>query len=578
LKLTSLRQSPILAWEVTPIAILLGLAVVLPVAVLGTFSFFQASAFQILYQPWLGNFERVFTDRVYAQLIRQSIAIGTTVTVVTIPLAFLLAFAASRIFMRFGRFIIAAVIASAMLSYLIRIFSWKTIFGLNGVLNDTLLALGLLNQPYDFLAHGRFVVTVALTNVLLPIAVIPIYASLEGSSSDYLAAARDLGARGMRRFWTVTVPLAKNGLALASALVFVLASSDYIAPQLLGGRRGLMVGRAIAEQYGVAGNPPLGAALSIVLVAALALSLLLVALVGRILAWPVVRNAIRRTMGHIERPAPGLRHQPAWLRTYGLYAYGGLTVLLLAFLFVPLVVVAVVSFSDSGIGMAPREGLTSQWWIQAAEDPQVRRSLLSSLSVAGVVVLLTTVVGTLAAYGLVRRSFRAKGPLLIGLALPVALPGVMIGVALLSTITILGMRPSLGTVAVAHLVFVLPFYVSIVATRFRSVGLDLENAARDLGAPRRRAVADVTIPLSLGTIFGASLLTFALSLDEAILTNFVSGVSTTLPMYIWGKMRFGVTTDVYAVATFVVVSTLAIALLGDRLTRLQGRRVRKRAN
>jgi len=147
------------------------------------------------------------------------------------------------------------------------------------------------------------------------------------------------------------------------------------------------------------------------------------------------------------------------------------------------------------------------------------------------------------------------------LLLPLALPGLITGVAMLTLYTWAGIPLSLETVAVGHLVFTTPFVVLVMTARLRDIDPMLEEAGRDLGASPLGVFRRVTLPLILPALGGAALVVAALSLDEFVITNFVSGSTVTVPLFVWAKLRTGVTPDVNAVSTLLLL-TLALLVSG----------------
>lgn len=228
---------------------------------------------------WMG-IPFYFAHPVEMVLLVKSIALSLTTTVVVIllayPMAYFLAFRVTR------HKVLWMILISIPFwtSYLLRVFSWKIVLGFNGVINSGLMALGLIDKPLEFLLYNQAAVVVTLTHAWAAYAILPIYVSLEKIDRSLLEAAADLGDRPYERFWRVTLPLSAPGTISAALLVFIPTVGDYVTPSLVGGPGGSMVGNAIQVLFGRANNAPLGAALSIVMMAVVA------ALVGLFL-WAV---------------------------------------------------------------------------------------------------------------------------------------------------------------------------------------------------------------------------------------------------------------------------------------------------
>ena len=149
-------------------------------------------------------------------------------------------------------------------SYLLRVFSWKVILGYNGVINSSLISMGFLTEPLQFLLYNPIAVVITLAHAWAAVAILPIYVSLEKIDRSLIEAARDLGENAVMTFLRVTLPLSLPGVIAASLLVFIPTVGDYVTPALVGGPRGLMIGNIIQSMFGKALNWPLGAALSII--------------------------------------------------------------------------------------------------------------------------------------------------------------------------------------------------------------------------------------------------------------------------------------------------------------------------
>jgi spermidine/putrescine transport system permease protein len=160
-------------------------------------------------------------------------------------------------------------------SYLLRVFAWKVILGYNGVINSSLMDLGLIREPLAFLLYNPFAVVVTLAHAWAAFAILPIYVSLEKIDRSLLEAAADLGDGPLRRFLRITLPLSLPGVIGAAVLIFVPTTGDYVTPSLVGGSGGVMVANVIDVQFTKIGNWPLGAALAMASMAVVAVLTLL---------------------------------------------------------------------------------------------------------------------------------------------------------------------------------------------------------------------------------------------------------------------------------------------------------------
>lgn len=237
----------------------------------------------------------------------------------------------------------------------------------------------------------------------------------------------------------------------------------------------------------------------------------------------------------------------------------------LLFLHLPLLILAVFSFNSSRFTVW--EGFSLHWYSAALDDSQLSEAAINSLIIAVVATLFSTVIGTLCAYGLWKRSSR---PLAGSLYLSLVTPEIVTGISLLAfyqwMFRFLHVRLGMHTVILAHISFSIAFVVIVVMARLRTVDETLEEAALDLGANEWQAFRYVTLPSILPGIFAAALLAFTVSFDDYVITSLVAGVdSETLPMVIYAIARRGVNPVVNAISALIVVGFGAIVLISERL-------------
>lgn len=249
-----------------------------------------------------------------------------------------------------------------------------------------------------------------------------------------------------------------------------------------------------------------------------------------------------------------------------------LIVAVLLYLYTPVAVTVIFSFSNSARLSMPIEGLTLDWYRSAFENPQMMTALTNSLTLAAVSALVSGVTGSAFAFGLLRlASARARGALLTLGLLPAVVPLLVTGIALAVFFRAMGIPQGLLNAAAGHVVVSLPFVILTMNARLESFDFSVLEAARDLGASRPRAFLDITFPLVRSSVLGAVLLALALSLDEFVVTWFNIGNQQTLPVLVWGLMRRGVDPSINAIATvllgLILCALLAAGLLGRRRRR-----------
>jgi spermidine/putrescine transport system permease protein len=248
------------------------------------------------------------------------------------------------------------------------------------------------------------------------------------------------------------------------------------------------------------------------------------------------------------------------------------TVLIYLFLYLPIAILVVFSF-NAARQTAVWEGFTLDWYRRLAGNERLLGSVRNSLLVAGITTLIATVLGTLAALALARYRFRGKGSTETVLFLPVILPDVVLGAALLTFFGAVGLRLSLWTVVIAHVMFSVSYVAIVVRARLAGLDPSLEEAARDLGAGPFDTFRRVTLPLILPGVVASALLVFTLSIDDYVVTSFVAGVgATTLPLHIYSMLKLGVTPEVNAVSSLLLAGTVVLIVVAHLLMRPETRR------
>jgi spermidine/putrescine transport system permease protein len=229
------------------------------------------------------------------------------------------------------------------------------------------------------------------------------------------------------------------------------------------------------------------------------------------------------------------------------------------FLYIPVILLAAFSFNQSRAGNLPFTAFTLDWYRDLFQDYLVIDAFKNSLMVATGTSILATIVGTAAAFPLVRSQFRFKENLRVIFLLPMMLPGLLLGVALLIFLSSwLGVALSLWTVMIGHVVLTTPFVILIVTARLLDFDRSLEWAAADLGANSVQTFRLVTLPIILPGIIAGALFAFTLSLDEFVVTLFTIGAQSTLPMYVFSQVKFGVTPKVNALATLLLLGSIVM--------------------
>ena len=543
--------------QLSPALLIMVGALALPIVTLFVYSFWSQDYVHIDKSPTLGNYETFFDKWVYGKLLLRSVRMSATVTFITVVLAYPVAyFLAFRVR---GNPITWLILLSLpfLTSYLLRVLAWKIMLGNSGVINSTLMEIGLLKAPLEFLLYSRFAVVLTLVHAWAAFAILPIYVSLSKIDRSLLEAAADLGEGPARRFLRVTLPLSMPGVIVAAVIQFIPTVGDYITPMMVGGPRGMMFGQLIAAQFGAAYNWPLGAALTIMMM--LAITLIVVAFV-----WLAQLGTVRRremeAVGAVRRsagPAP---------RFGALHVY---MALYLVFLYIPSLMLPIFSFNDGIQMVLPLKEFTLKWYAGIADTPGLLEALGNSLKVAVSVAIATTTLATIGAKALTRYRLPGQSVALGFLMLPMVMPGIILAVGLLVLTLAVGMPLSLWAVGIAHVVVTLPFATLVIRARLEGVAKNLEECALDLGENGWMTFWRVTFPLILPAVGASLLLSFTTSFDEFLFALFLGGNQTTLPVFMWTQVRFPQTLPtVLALGSCIFLGTVVLIGTAEWLRRL----------
>ena len=471
------------------------------------------------------------------------IAAGVTATcaVLAFPFAYFMARVASQ---RVRAMLFVLVLLPLWSSYLVRVYAWKVILANDGILNWSMEKIGL---PAANLGYTNTAMWIVFTYIWLPFMILPVFAALERIPHSYIEASRDLGASGFTTLRRVILPLAMPGIVAGSIFTFSLTLGDYITPTLVGRRR-----FDVHRQHRLLDR-------------------------ARGLRQPAVRGGVRRdpARDHGRLPDAGeadRRLRRALMETratrIGLWIWTSLVVL---FLHIPIVIIILYAFNASSVQGWPITDWTTKWFGPAIHNGEMQQALILSLKAGALATAIALVLGTLAAFALYRASFFGRTMISFLFLLPIALPGIITGMALNSYFTYWGQTFGLWTIVVGHATFCIVIVFNNVVARLRRMPSSLSEASMDLGADGFQTFWYVTLPAISTALISGALLAFALSFDEVIVTTFTAGVSNTLPIWIFGNIRLGQQLpEVNVVVFLILLATIIPVALAQRLTRESG--------
>ena len=252
---------------------------VAPSLLLFSYSFWTASSFRIVPDFVLTNYLSSIQSLLFLKVTLNALLIGlvtaTISVLLSLPIAYYLTYVTR------SKVIFYLILVTWFSSYLVRIYAWRTLLGTNGLLNAALLQLGIISTPIEAFLFSPFAVGVTLVHIYLPFAVLMVISAMSEIKKELIEASRDLGTSPLGAFMRVVAPNAAQGLIGAFMLTFILAASDYVTPQMVGGSSGQTTGLLIADQFRKTGNWPLGAAQAFIMFALSILIYLIITALAR---------------------------------------------------------------------------------------------------------------------------------------------------------------------------------------------------------------------------------------------------------------------------------------------------------
>jgi spermidine/putrescine transport system permease protein len=249
------------ALRLGPLTIYMLVFFIIPIGVFFVYSFWTVRTWNVVREWNLNNYIEILTSPVYTKLMFRSIGIGIVTAILSVLVVYPLAYTMVFKFEKYRDLILFLLAISLFSNYLVRIYAWRSILSSNGFFNYIFVLVGLAAGPESYLLYSPKGVILILLNVYIPFATLPIYSALLNVERDLIEAAEDLGAGPLRAFWEVTLPLSMSGVIVAFVFILLLAAGDFVTPELVGGKNGMMIGNAVATQFGMVSNWPLGSAM-----------------------------------------------------------------------------------------------------------------------------------------------------------------------------------------------------------------------------------------------------------------------------------------------------------------------------
>ncbi|UVK43991.1 ABC transporter permease subunit [Mesorhizobium sp. AR07] len=477
----------------------------------------------------LANYIGLVHDPVYGIILQNTFLVAAVATLVTVILAYPVCFFLSRLSGGWGGRLLVLALFPFWTSILVRLYAFTQILPPFGAMYTTTATI------------------IGMVYYLLPYMIAILYASMLTIDNELINAARTLGATMMQALRLVFLPLTKSGVFVGAVMVFVISLGFFLTPALLGGGADLTVATYIQQQVNIANWGSASAMGTVLLILTLAIFFGANKLFsGNELT--VIGAGSQKGVSRRE----GVRF--TWPMILGLL----FTVAVFVFLLAPLVVVVFLSFTPTTYLQFPPSGFSGRWHAQFFNDRDWLASAWLSLQVALLTSVAATALGLLTAIGLVRGSIPGRQVISALFLAPLIVPVILMAVALFDFANRLHIAGTILGYVVGHTLLALPITVMIASNALRSIGTELELAARTLGASRRYAFSAVTARLIAPSLGVAAIFAFVTSWDESVIALFMSTGRPTLPVHIFNHIQTEVTPTVAAVSTML----MAVVLIG----------------
>ena len=561
-----------------PLVLLFFVLLVYPVGQLLLLSVYSDGAFT------LAKYRQLFDSSVYVNVMLITLKISLWTTILSVIAGYPVAYLISAVQKdRKARWVFWVLLAF-WTSFLVRAFAWIVILGRNGVANQLLTAVGLQDTPTNLL-YSLGAVLVGMVHALMPLAVMTMLSVMENIDRNLPRAALTLGARPGSAFWRVYFPLSMPGVAAGGIMVFVTAIGFFIVPQLLGGRREIMIAQLIIEQVQQLMNWGFAGSISVLM---LVVVLAVFVLYDKVLGLSSMTGESARDRRKRARDGPMHRLGDAVLgalgsisdrliallprRRTGGDAEASLTLrfvvlLVLFFLSLPALLMIPLSFGKSGLNWPP-SGFTLQHYENLAASPLWVSAALRSFGIGIGAAILAMLIGTPMAFLLVRRQMRGKSLLLAFVLSPIIIPRMVIAVGLFYFFARVGLVGTMAGLMIGHTVIAVPYVVLTMMAVLRNYDTRLDLAAQSLGATPWQTLRHVTFPILGAGLLSSFLFAFATSFDELTIALFASGgLTSTLPKQFWDEVTLQISPVIAAVSTCLFAFVAVLIALAEWLRR-----------
>ncbi len=493
----------------------------------------------------LENYATLLTDSFYVRSYLLSLETAAISTILVLLIAYPMAYGLTRAPLNWRPLLLALVVLPFWTSFLVRVYAWMAILKPNGFLDLLGQAVGL--DPGTLaLLNTRSAVIIGIVYSYLPFMILPLFTVLDKLDDSLLEVSRDLGASAFRTFVSITLPLSLPGIYAGCLLAFIPMVGEFVIPDLLGGNDTALIGRTLWTEFFNNQDWPLAAAIAVGMLV--------------ILIIPIMALQKAQARADIRQAQTGLAGGRRW-SAFNMAAIG----IGLGFIYLPIALVMVFSFNESRL-VTVWAGFSLKWYELLFQNTQLLQSAWLSLKLAFVSATAATVLGVLAAMTLVRvRRFRGKNLFGFLVLAPIIIPEMVIGLAFLLLFVAIDLPRGFFTLFLAHTTFGLCFVSTTVQARLTGFDTAVEEASADLGASAQQTFWRITLPLILPGVLSGWALAFVLSFDDLIISSLTTGPgATTLPMRIYSQVRLGVTPEINAASTLMIVAAILVLSISLR--------------
>ena len=489
----------------------------------------------------LDNYARLL-DPLYFDVLLHSLNMALIATVACLVLGYPFAWYLAGLPQKVRPLLLFLLIVPFWTNSLIRIYGLKIFLSTKGYLNEFLLWLGVIDTPIRIMFTPGAVI-IGLVYILLPFMVMPLYSSIEKLDKPLLEAAKDLGANRFQTFIRIIIPLTMPGIIAGCLLVMLPAMGLFYVSDLMGGAKNLLIGNVIKESV------PQHSRLAVRL------------------------RHQHYVDGGDGSDAAGLlarltaAEQEGGTRMIGRLLRGGFMTAIYAYLYIPIIILIVNSFNSSRFGIN-WQGFTTDWYSLLMNNDSLLQVAQHSLTMAIFSATFATLIGSLTAVALYRYRFRGK-PFVSGMLFVVMMsPDIVMAISLLVLFMLLGVQLGFWSLLFSHITFCLPFVVVTVFARLKGFDVRMLEAAKDLGASEMTILRKIILPLAMPAVAAGWLLSFTLSMDDVVVSSFVTGPSyEILPLKIYSMVKVGVSPEVNALATILLVFSLVLVIASQVIAR-----------